>query len=499
MIRKYWPLLFTLYMLLVGGNFMLYNLSLPIRIAHHIIVTLILAHWFLKHGLPRTPMLWPVAAMMGAVAASVVFSVDNRMAYENAWHWITNLALFLMLIHWCRLGYINQLMAGQFATSGALSTSSIVQGILNPAMRVSGLFFITNLTGGYSAASVLPTVGWARSLQSRWLKIALVVLVAGQLLTLWLNQSRGPLISLGVAALVTLAPTFWKHRRRWPLAIPIVIGVLIPVIVWSNQKAHASGDVLRLDLWRAAGEMLITHPTGVGAGTFGQVYRQIGTMNILDHLDVDGMTGAHNLYLNMAAELGWPGIAAGLFFVGTALYLLRRSSWDVQKLAVLGALVGILAHMLVDDYPAQNWTFLVSLYAAYLLSHTHVSAVTKPRLVGAGWAVGIVLFGLTMLHFDRAQTYYERSLAGNEVAALEAVELDPGLKLYRMNAARLAGDMAALQVWDSTVTSHTDFATYALVNYGRYWPGHGDYSNRIYPPQLPSTNFENEPPTPPLG
>lgn len=499
MIKKYWPLLFTLYMLLIGGNFMLYNLSLPIRIAHHILVTVILARWFWKHGLPRTPMLLPVVGMMSAVTVSVVFSVDNRMAFENAWHWLINLGLFLMLIHWCRLGYINQLMAGQFATSGALSTSSIIQGILNPAMRVSGIFFITNLTGGYSAASVLPTIGWAQGIKSRLVKYALLALVAGQLLTLWLNQSRGPFISLGVAALVALAPTIWKQRKRAVLAIPIVIGVLIPLMVWGSQKAHSSGDVLRLDLWRAAGEMLITHPTGVGAGVFGQVYRQIGTLNNPDHLDIDGMTGAHNLYLNMAAELGWPGIAAGVFFLGTALHLLRRSSWNAQKLTVLAALVGILAHMLVDDYPAQNWTFLVSLYAAYLLADSKVERTTQMKTLARIAAVNLLAFGLVMLHFDRAQTYYERSLTGNPAAALEAVELDPNLRLYRMNAALMESGLEAVHQIDSTVTSHTDFATYALVNYGRYWPGHGDYSNRIYPPQPPPTNFENEPPTPPLG
>jgi O-antigen ligase len=466
MLKRYWPVLFVLYMSFVGGNYLAYNLALPIRVGHHVIVTAILVYWFLKHGLPNSPMLIPAAAMLGAVGLSVATAMDQRMALENAWHWFINLGLFLVLIDWFRRGYGSLLFGGAFASVGALAGSSILQGVLMPGTRVGGLFGIVNLTGGYTAAQTIPALGWTSMVQSRKAKLLLLGLVAAQLLTLYLNESRGALLSFGVAALSAFIPLILKRLKIGVLAIPLLVLVVGGVGAWSANPAHSSGDKLRMDLWEGAGQMIDARPlTGVGVGLFGQVYREITTQ--LGRPDADGATGAHNLYLNLAAELGGVGLAAGAGMLLTVVYLLTKTQWNLSKLTVLAGLVGILAHMLVDNFPTQNYTFLVSLYVAYLIHDHRVGFQSKAAARAV--VVGALLFGLVMLQYDRAQYWYERSLGGDIMAAMYARDLDPGLNLYHLNVVRIDRGMDVIRMIDPTIKGKTQLGLYGLVKYGRYW------------------------------
>ncbi len=472
MIKRALPLLFVLYMSLVGGNFIVYNMVLPIRIAHHVMITSILVYWFWTHGLPNTPMLLSVGAMAAAVGLSVVNAYDPRMALENAWHWFINLGLFLMLIEWFRRGYGSMLFGGAFASGGALTGSTILQGLLMPGIRVGGVFGIVNLTGGYTAAQTIPALGWTSMVKSRKAKLLLMGLVAGQLLTLYLNGSRGALLSFGVATLAALVPLIARRLRLGILAIPVLAFVIAGIGIWSAQPAHSSGDKLRMDLWRAAGEMIDARPiTGVGVGLFAQLYRNISPL--LGRPDADGATGAHNLYLNLGAEMGGVGLVAGAAMLLAVGYYLTKTQWNLSKLAVLAGLVGILAHMLVDNFPTQNFTFLVSLYTAYLI-HEHrfglPALTTKWMSVSAMVALAFLLSGLLMLHYDRAQVYYEQSLMnGDIVTAIHARELDPGMELYRLNVVRMDRGLAVIRMIEPTIKPKTNLGLYALVSYGRYW------------------------------
>jgi O-antigen ligase len=405
--------------------------------------------------------------MLVALGVSTANALDPRMALENSWHWIINLGIFVMLIDWFRRGYGGLLFGGAFASGGAVTGSSILQGLIMPGNRVSGLLGLVNLTGGYTAAQLVPVMGWASSVRGkkRW---GLILLAASQLVTLYLNGSRGALISVGTAGLVVLLPFIIRKLKRGFLALPIMGLVIVGVGLWSADPMHSSGDVLRLDLWRAAGEMLQARTiSGVGVGLFGQTYRNISPY--LGRPDADGITGAHNLYLNLAAEMGTVGLLAGgslLLMVG---YLLTKTHWNLLKLSVLGALVGILAHMTVDNFPTQNFTLLVSLYVAYLV-HDHRMRIPGLKHLGKAVGVSLVAFCFLLLYFDQAQTIYERSLVtGNVEEAKQAARLDSDLRLYHLNVLRLRYGLRGVMRVDPTIKPKTDLGLYALVSYGRYW------------------------------
>ena len=117
----------------------------------------------------------------------------------------------------------------------------------------------------------------------------------------------------------------------------------------------------RLAHWQAAGEMIRYHPwTGVGFSNYEPVYSQYALMNwpiALGH--------AHNYYLNVAAELGVPGLVFyallwGAIFWQTARALRRGSGWERGlALGLLGAWTHLSAHHLFDNLYVNNTHLLI--------------------------------------------------------------------------------------------------------------------------------------------
>lgn len=453
--------LFVVYMALLGGNFMLYHLALPLRIAHHIILTLVLLVWLFRRGLPNTPLLVPLAAFLAVAGVSRVYAVDPRMAQENLWHWLVNCLLFLMLVDWIRQKWGETLFKGQFVAGGVIVAICLAEWLLYPDKRLQGVFLLTNLTGAYCAAMVIPSFVWAKG-AGNWKAKTLTLLGIGLLVVLVGGGNRGAWLSLAIGLAVF---AYLEFRHFWVMLLGVVAAALVvPLVVAMTllNPEHQSGDVLRQDLWRASIDMMTDHVMGVGPGLFGQVYREIR------HIQDDRMLGAHNLPLNIAAELGIGGVIAGAAVLMVFLFLIPRQR-TVKQNAVLAALVGVAAHMLVDNFPVQNYTFLVGLYAAYLVADVKVGTVDPHFARSLKNAAVIVVFtyGLWFLHLDRAQFHYEQSLSGNLEAAQVAAALDPDLTLYQIQVARLEDGPEVARHYDPTLSEETNLFTYGLVAYGR--------------------------------
>jgi O-antigen ligase len=114
--------------------------------------------------------------------------------------------------------------------------------------------------------------------------------------------------------------------------------------------------VERLAHWQAGVRMIEAHPwTGVGFSNYQPVYEQYRLLNWpmpLGH--------AHNIYLNVAAETGLPGLLAylGLWAAIFALTIraLGRLSGATRWLALglLGAWVHLSVHHLFDNLYVNN-------------------------------------------------------------------------------------------------------------------------------------------------
>ncbi len=206
--------------------------------------------------------------------------------------------------------------------------------------------------------------------------LALLALLAG-LAALVVTQSRGALLAvLGAAGL--LAGLDWIVTRRWwlpaLLALATGLGLLMGPSVARALPPPPPEERLtlagRLPIWGATLRMLGRAPlAGVGLGNFQAVMAR-------DEPDVlprspGGASHAHQLLLQVAADLGLVGLAAF-----TALYALSlRAAYRAWRcgerlgMGVFGALAAAGLHGLVD---AVQWgskpAFLLWLFMGLALS-----------------------------------------------------------------------------------------------------------------------------------
>lgn len=194
--------------------------------------------------------------------------------------------------------------------------------------------------------------------QIRWWGWILLCLVAGfSLVVLLLTKSRGAWLALvvGLAVLVVLR---WP---RWWVMTMLGLGLTGMILLafytgWAFELLNGNG---RQEIWTRAVWMIADFPfTGIGMGTFSQVAAALYPFSSLSASDTPH---AHNLFLQIAVDLGLPGLVLWLIMVG----ILMRCAWQVYRarqrqaawLAALGAgliaaQVAMLTHGLVD---AVTW------------------------------------------------------------------------------------------------------------------------------------------------
>jgi putative inorganic carbon (HCO3(-)) transporter len=212
---------------------------------------------------------------------------------------------------------------------------------------------------------------WLRNL---WYKTA-TLLMLGMLL---LTKSRAGWLAAVVAILVVLV-------RRWRFflwSVPIgaiCVGVLIWVVGlpqfldWISTGGLVSGWDGRVEIWSRALYMIQDFPfTGIGAGTFQPV------ANVLYPFFLAGPNAeiphAHNLLLQVAVDLGIPGLIAfvAILFLTfwSTLYSVRfyTRAGDKTMAAVswagLSSLMGMLVH---DTMHSSTWIVARTAFIPWLV------------------------------------------------------------------------------------------------------------------------------------
>ncbi len=162
------------------------------------------------------------------------------------------------------------------------------------------------------------------------LSLLFFLLLSGVIVTF----SRGALVSLffGVTALGVAIPLLRGRGARVGVALTIgVLGVtgLAVMLALSPMFEEASGDVLwRIDLNRLGIQAVLENPlTGVGVDSFS---------NYDNAYDLE----VHNLFIQVAAELGLFGLLLFVLLTGSLLVRLLRAAWtapDARSRSVLVA------------------------------------------------------------------------------------------------------------------------------------------------------------------
>jgi tetratricopeptide (TPR) repeat protein len=370
------------------------------------------------------PAVWGIVALWGVAYANSVLHNDSTRTWTGAWFGALYAGVWLVLLDLRGRG-----MTGRWIINGALvalvpvmllaiiqvapwlaawtALDSVEVAFVPP--RPPGTLGNPNALGSV-LAGLLPfgliRAGWGarpadRTFAALWCALAAVVLL--------LTYSRGAWLAAGTGAGALGLALAWRgdalaRLRDGRLApyIRVVAGLVMialigaGVLLWTSDAfdtpRRETAD--RLEYYRIAWRAFRAHPwTGTGPFTFGLAQaeeRSIPPEQPHAH--------AHNLYLNVAAEFGIPGLVALAATAGLLMWRAVRvpGQQRVQGAAGIASLVAFGVHGLFDMpmiVPAVMllylalWTSVFELYAPRPVPRRQRAVV----LLGLAGAWGIVL------------------------------------------------------------------------------------------------------------
>ncbi len=330
-----------------------------------------------------TPADWGMAGLFLMVPVTLWVTIVPETTWLQVYRLLTGLALFYAIVNWAvtpaRLYGVLAGLALVSLSMAALAPFSVMWPSGKLPFLPAGLFesfrvlvsdsVHPNVLAG-SLAILMPfplaivLFGWpwpAWRLDSRRLRLLAGLIVVVSALVLVLTQSRGAWLGFGLAAML-MAVLRW--RRGWLLMLLGLVagGAAIYLLGLKSvfEMLVASSSVTTLDgrqeIWSRAIYMIQDFPlTGVGMGTFGHVADLLypfffAAPGLIAH--------AHNIFLQVAVDLGLPGLIAWLSVFGLAivaagkLYRAGHSHSQTWALGLGAALIcsqlALVTHGMVD-------------------------------------------------------------------------------------------------------------------------------------------------------
>lgn len=289
--------------------------------------------------LPRgQPLLfWTITALLLFSAASVLWAADPGQTKSTLGRLllVVGLALVTYTAASSRAGF-RTLVYGYLLGSVITSVYSVASGTYLPHGRLAGLF-----DPNFFAAELIPAIliacflsVTARSRRTRWLAAAVAAI---DLFAFVLTQSRGGIVGLAIALLTGLV--FAGRARPRLLAVILVLLAVGLGYYLTYKPAHvfqsggggglASSSSGRTDEWQVALREFRGHPVGgVGFGSYRAAEPSYATQTFnlsFVQFIVTFRQLAHNMYLQVAAELGLVGLLLFLVILGLPLRLTARA------------------------------------------------------------------------------------------------------------------------------------------------------------------------------
>jgi len=293
----------------------------------------------------RTPADWPILLLLVMTLITLWVTALPEVTYPQVYRLLSGIILYYAIVNWTtsharlRLLVLGTILAGLslalFATVSVQWTSSkfpfipaslygyfpiLVSDTANPNVMAGSLVIFFPIILG------LCLFGWKHL---RWYEASLSMLALLSIAAiLALTQSRGGLIAL-VAVLMVMALLRW--RWGWILSI-LGISTVGAIIAWIGvtpvlnavfSSATLGGIEGRLEVWSRAVYMIQDFPfTGVGMGSFTKVADLLYPFFLYEPGKVEH---THNLFLQIAVDLGIPGLIAWL----AILVVVSVIAWQV--------------------------------------------------------------------------------------------------------------------------------------------------------------------------
>lgn len=400
--------------------------------------------WFVP-----TPLDGALVGLLGATVMGFAVSVDRELSWTRFWYLLLGMALLTTLASWVRserrqsvivyllvvggLGVLLVALAGTDWSKVRLVNLAVYEHLpallRNPVwgglIAGRGRSFNPRAISFGVAALVPALVAIAAHGQSGvWRRSAAVVAVAlGGLLVL-LQSIQGIVgATLGVGVLLLWGRRRWIRALGGTVVVAIVLGAVwalgpgagtvrvLATRALSIDDVAGAGVVLRLDIWNRALAML-RDLAFTGAGLDGYERLQIG---FYPGLLLGPEVHAHTLLLQVALDLGMPGLIAFLgllvaFFRMVALADARSSSNALLRACVAGVVAYLGAGTIDVPWSTKSglilWV-LLGVAAGVMRPQTAEPGQTEaqePRGWQRGWwvpALALAVTGLAALLWPR--------------------------------------------------------------------------------------------------
>ncbi len=326
----------------------------------------------------RTPLDWPVLVLGVMLFISAWATAIPDVTSIQVWRVFSGIVLFYAVVNW-----VDSVRKLKLLLLGIAAAGLVLAGIapFSVAWSVGKLPFIPaavydrfvilfvdfihpNVLGG-SLALLLPLmIAWLLFdfSQMSWLSrigAGLAILAAGSVLIL--SAARGAWLGLAGAVLMLIV-----LRWRWGwigllAASAIVVGLAYQrgpqtMVEYLSSNSAISGLDGRVEIWSRAIFMIQDFPfTGIGMGSFGQVADALYPF----FLNSASIPHAHNLFLQIAVDLGIPGLIAWLsmllIVIAMSGNLIRTGSrqsepfWQALGAGLLASSLVLVVHGTIDS------------------------------------------------------------------------------------------------------------------------------------------------------
>jgi putative inorganic carbon (HCO3(-)) transporter len=206
-------------------------------------------------------------------------------------------------------------------------------------------------------------------------------------LLILLTQTRDAWIALGVVLIILL---MLRWRWGWLMLFSVVVGTIWLFTYFGSRKlldALTSSTTIggiegRMEIWSRAIFMIQDFSfTGIGMGSFTEV---ADTLYPFSQYTSGKVAHAHNLFLQVAVDLGIPGLIAWLAILLTVIFV-SRQVYYAGKTSQNGLITGIGAALLCSQ---------IALITHGLTDSVTWGMVRPAPLVWVIWGVGIASFNL---------------------------------------------------------------------------------------------------------
>lgn len=447
--------------------------------------------------------------LLGAVVLLWLFS-----RWRGKWPWYSTRLDFAILL-WCAafalsllansdvwrrsaigLWYMGLYIAAWYALQDALANGGLRRAWLIDALLITGVPVIfvgfaqieLALVGGLELPRPVGTLGNANafgaflvlllpmvlgrlaSIRKPLPRTLLAVYAVGVVVMLLLSFSRGAWIG-GAVALLVWGVLRFPVRRTWAKIpsrtrrILLVTGIIVITVtlLFTIQSFSILGRGLELRTWiyETALHIFSQNPlAGSGLFTFGAGLSQYNSLP-----PAEPHSHAHNVILQVAAELGIIGLVALAFTAWAILRAALRTMRDRDSIAVMGlaAFAGFIAHQMVDlpaMMPALALLALITLALFMPPSEQPAPASLRTRLMPVLVAILAVILAATgiwsAINYRAFITALSEGIVRDEYRAAAAKVLtlaadDSSLAIYPQQVGMLLG-LAAAEGDDAATT-----------------------------------------------